>query len=150
MPPDPTIQLPREQRAEVVADLSSEGMSTRAIGAAIGVDNATVHRDLGRVANATPEPAATTATITTKTKSTDETTVTEVVDTNTGEITSPSVTVGLDGKAYPRKPRPPQPNRKPLIDHPNWRKFQPRCYTRCYTTHKWAPNHTAKQRTHAA
>jgi hypothetical protein len=46
--------LPREQRREVVAQLRQVGMSTRAIGAALGVGNKTVHRDLGPVSDDTP------------------------------------------------------------------------------------------------
>ncbi len=60
------------------ADLSGKGMSTRAIGAAIGVSKDTVARAVAGVAHETPEPESTTATITTKTKTTDETTITEV------------------------------------------------------------------------
>jgi hypothetical protein len=41
-----------------VADMRAEGMSTRAIASGLGVDNATVHRDLARVADATPDAAA--------------------------------------------------------------------------------------------
>ncbi|MFI7294012.1 hypothetical protein [Streptomyces sp. NPDC050121] len=40
------VRLPREQRREIVAGMSAAGMSTRAIGAALGTGNATVHRDL--------------------------------------------------------------------------------------------------------
>ena len=40
------VRLPREQRREIVAGMAQAGMSTRAIGAAIGAGNATVHRDL--------------------------------------------------------------------------------------------------------
>ncbi len=40
------VQLPRDQRREIVAGMSAAGMSTRAIGSAIGTGNATVHRDL--------------------------------------------------------------------------------------------------------
>jgi IS30 family transposase len=38
--------------------MRAEGMSTRAIASGLGVDNATVHRDLARVADATPDAAA--------------------------------------------------------------------------------------------
>lgn len=40
------VKLPREQRREIVAGMSAAGMSTRAIGAALGTGNATVYRDL--------------------------------------------------------------------------------------------------------
>jgi hypothetical protein len=39
------VQLPREERREVVAQLTDAGMSTRAIGSALGVGVGTVHRD---------------------------------------------------------------------------------------------------------
>lgn len=41
------LALPREERREAVAELRAEGMSTRAIGSALGVNQATVVRDLG-------------------------------------------------------------------------------------------------------
>ncbi|MEU6342172.1 hypothetical protein ABZ883_14665 [Streptomyces sp. NPDC046977] len=40
------VRLPREQRREIVAGMSAAGMSTRAIGSAVGAGNATVHRDI--------------------------------------------------------------------------------------------------------
>jgi hypothetical protein len=51
------MRLERDTRQALVAELTTQGMSTRAIAPIVGVDNATVHRDLGRVANATPAPA---------------------------------------------------------------------------------------------
>lgn len=42
------IRLPRDQRREIVAGMAQAGMSSRAIGAAIGADQSTVVRDLGR------------------------------------------------------------------------------------------------------
>lgn len=39
------IRIPRERRQEVVCSLAEKGMSTRAIGAALGVSNFTVHKD---------------------------------------------------------------------------------------------------------
>lgn len=39
------VRLPREQRREIVAGMSAAGMSTRAIGAAVGVDQKTVVND---------------------------------------------------------------------------------------------------------
>jgi hypothetical protein len=49
------ISFPRVDRAELVLELTAEGMSTRAIGSALGVDQATVVRDRGD-ANASPAP----------------------------------------------------------------------------------------------
>jgi hypothetical protein len=40
------IRLPRDQRREIVAGMAQAGMSTRAIGSAIGVHHDTVHRDV--------------------------------------------------------------------------------------------------------
>lgn len=47
------LSLPREQRRAVVALLRGQGMSTRAIAPALGVDNKTVHNDLSTVENST-------------------------------------------------------------------------------------------------
>lgn len=52
------IALPRDERRQVVEQLSSEGLSQRAIGQAIGVTEATVNRDLSGVTNVTPEDPA--------------------------------------------------------------------------------------------
>lgn len=52
------ISLPVDERRELVGDLRAEGMSTRAIGSAIGVSKDTVHRDLSAgVSDETPAPA---------------------------------------------------------------------------------------------
>ena len=40
----------------ISSDVALPGESTRAIAPIVGVNNATVHRDLAGVANATPEP----------------------------------------------------------------------------------------------
>lgn len=49
------IRIPRERRQEVVCSLAEKGMSTRAIGSALGVGNKTVHRDIqAGVSNDTP------------------------------------------------------------------------------------------------
>jgi ParB family chromosome partitioning protein len=54
----PAVRLRIDERREAVAELAAEGMSQRQIGAALGVDAATVNRDLNPssppVANATP------------------------------------------------------------------------------------------------
>lgn len=52
------MRLARGERQEMVQMLSAEGMSTRAIAPIVGADHVTVSRDLGRVANETPEPPA--------------------------------------------------------------------------------------------
>jgi len=48
-------RLTVEDRRETVLILSRTGLSTRAIAPIVGVDNATVHRDLAGVASATPD-----------------------------------------------------------------------------------------------
>lgn len=48
--------LDREQRREAVAELRGEGMSTRAIGSALGVADQTVRADLERVREVTQTP----------------------------------------------------------------------------------------------
>jgi hypothetical protein len=50
------LQLPRDDRREKVAELRSAGMSTRAIGSAIGASDATVRRDLSGASDDAPEP----------------------------------------------------------------------------------------------
>lgn len=52
-----TIAIPREERGDVVFTLRDAGLSTRAIGAAIGVSKDTVARDLAGVSDETPAPA---------------------------------------------------------------------------------------------
>jgi hypothetical protein len=52
------LRIPREQRAEQVQSLRSAGLSTRAIGSALGVSDGTVRTDLGTGAqNYAPAPA---------------------------------------------------------------------------------------------
>lgn len=68
------MRLPREQRLEITAWLAGEGLSTRAIAPIVGVDQATVVRDVRGDANASPEPRR--------------------------SSTEPRPVVGLDGKQY--------------------------------------------------
>lgn len=49
------LSLPRDERKAVVALLRGQGMSTRAIGPAIGVGHVTISRDLSTVTNETVE-----------------------------------------------------------------------------------------------
>ena len=51
------LALNRTDRAEVVQGLRSAGMSTRAIGSALGVSPGTVHAELSGVQNRTPDAA---------------------------------------------------------------------------------------------
>jgi len=48
------LALLREERQQAAAEMAGKGMSTRAIGSALGVDHATVARDVAGVADATP------------------------------------------------------------------------------------------------
>lgn len=50
------VRLPREQRREIVAGMSAAGMSTRAIGAAVGVDHKTVVNDRAATGENSPVP----------------------------------------------------------------------------------------------
>jgi len=56
------IALPRDQRREVVADLTESGLSSRAIGSALGVDKDTVVRDRKAPGVNTPPAKNTTVT----------------------------------------------------------------------------------------
>lgn len=55
------VRIPKEKRQEVVCSLAEKGMSTRAIGSALGVSNSTVHKDMkdSTVRNRTVEPHGT-------------------------------------------------------------------------------------------
>ena len=86
------IALPRDERREAIAELREAGLSTRAIGAALGVSKDTVHRDLAGVSNETPAPVTGAdgktypAHVTTTTRTTEATKVEHDVDLDTGEI----------------------------------------------------------------
>lgn len=126
---DEPLRLARDVRRELVAELADAGMSTRAIAPIVGVDNATVHRDLGRVANATPEPVidirpdeAAALMASGFVDSIDDLTV----NTRTGEVIQPATTehtvtekvktvTGLDGKEY-KRPEPQAPRRRAITE----------------------------------
>ncbi len=112
-------QLGVEVRREVVRELTVAGMSTRAIAPVVGVNNATVHRDLSRVASATPQtPVASAAgaspaepETTTKVAPSEEgaaarahvaPTVDDTAATPQAGVTARPAVVGLDGKTYSR------------------------------------------------
>lgn len=89
------MALPRDERREIVSGLRREGMSTRAIGSALGVDQKTVVRDLSTEADASDDlPDTVTgldgrqrpAKVTTTTRTTEATKVEHVVDMDTGEV----------------------------------------------------------------
>lgn len=50
------LRLPREERSEVVSSLRECGLSVRAIAAATGLGQGTIHRELPSVPNGTVEP----------------------------------------------------------------------------------------------
>lgn len=97
------VRLDREQRREIVAQMRDAGMSTRAIGSAIGASVGTVHQDIAAtVQNRTDEPAAITSLdgrIRPATRPAPAVHHGQPVDTITGEI-------GVER----------QPNRRPLVD----------------------------------
>lgn len=76
------IQLPRDERKAVTAELRAEGMSTRAIAAATGANHSTVVRDLAPTGGADAPPVP----------------VVPVV----------ALVTGVDGKTYPAVNRPPR------------------------------------------
>jgi len=82
---DLRVTVPREHRAQVVAELAGVRMSCRAIAKALGVGVATVHRELSRTSLGDPSPIA--------------------------DGDGVGVVIGRDGKEYPRTRRtePPAP-----------------------------------------
>lgn len=91
------IALPADDRRAVVADLRGAGMSTRAIGSALGVHKDTVRNDLAATGENSPvdtvqsldgrqRPATQPAKVTTTTRTTEATKVERNVDIATGEI----------------------------------------------------------------
>ena len=73
---DEPLSLTRDVRRELVAELSAQGMSTRAIAPIAGVTDMTVRRDMAGATNVAPQ-----------------------ADPLTGEVLERTVT-GLDGKTY--------------------------------------------------
>ena len=86
------IALPRDERREAVAELREAGLSTRAIGAALGVHKDTVRNDLAGGESSPPAPVTGRdgkvypAHVTTTTRTTEATKVEHDVDLDTGEI----------------------------------------------------------------
>jgi hypothetical protein len=113
------LRLPRQDRQEVVASMTEAGMSTRAIGAALGVGIGTVHRDRAGVPDGTPadevvdaelvdEPDPLAARIAAELAASDGTYAEQAAP-------EPRRVTGTDGKSYPA-PQPTTPRRKPLPD----------------------------------
>lgn len=120
------LRLPRDRRQEIVAYLSGEGMSTRAIAPIVGVGVGTIHRDLSTVPNGTVDerPAVNVSENPSgSTHITGEGVViaqSRRIDLDTGEVLTgeivepdyrpPRPITGLNGKTYTRPaPTPPMP-----------------------------------------
>lgn len=96
------LRLPREERREVVASMTEAGMSTRAIGSALGVNRKTVMADREVVQNGPPA---------------DEPVDAEIVEDESPEAMERAVKaaiLGTDGKTYSAPPKPTTPRRRPL------------------------------------
>lgn len=114
------LRLARDERRDLVAWLSGQGMSTRAIAPIVGVDNKTVHNDIkARVEISTPDPNPVQVDGFTVDQSTGE-----IIDSP--QVAEPTVTehtftekiktvTGLDGKTYKR----PEPKPVPTGDDAN-------------------------------
>lgn len=100
------LRLERDVRQELVAELSAQGMSTRAIAPIVGAARNTVMADLRQVAQF--EPPAPVAADPFTGEVIDA--VTEVTETHTVKTVT-----GLDGKTYSTPP-PSKPNRRALTD----------------------------------
>lgn len=125
---DAPLKLERQERREVVAWLSGEGMSNRAIASVANVDERTVRRDLAApAANAAPAPRPAESELMAGAEWTPEPAPTIAtgegviiaeqhhVDARTGEILDPPTRkiTGMDGKTY-TQPQPRTPQRRPL------------------------------------
>lgn len=118
------LRLPREQRREVVASMTEAGMSTRAIGSALGVADQTVRADQRRVRDFTQqesepidaeivdEPDDLGDRIARELAAADESYAEQATSTVGPEPTR-SV-LGTDGKTYTTTPKPATPKRRAL------------------------------------
>lgn len=102
---DAPLRLERDARQELVAELSAQGMSTRAIAPIVGVGIGTVHRDIA----AAPVPSGTPAPVAPQTMM--------LVNEETGEVEDVPArhVTGMDGKEY-AMPVQKKPNRRALTD----------------------------------
>lgn len=122
---DAPLRLERDARQELVAELTAEGMSTRAIAPIVGVSQMQVVRD----AQASPEtnvspapdfmtpPSEAAREHLTAWRASREPDVPDYVDTQTGEVIDPPKITGMDGKQYTRpEPKEPRPKASPITD----------------------------------
>ena len=131
----PLMRLTRDERRVIVADLSEQGMSTRAIAPIVGASHETVSKDLqSPVRNLTPASPSTP----------DEPTFdpTPDWDPTTGEVLAgsgenPPRVTGLDGKTYTR----PEPKEDPTKDNDM---TEPKKITRKRTPYPVAVDRAAK------
>jgi len=113
---DEPLRLARDVRQELVAELSAQGLSTRAIAPIVGVSVGTIHTDRQVFSSEhvppAPEPADHARSINYTTGEVTEpvTGVTEVTETHTVKTVT-----GLDGKTY-KAAQPKKPNRRALTD----------------------------------
>lgn len=121
---DEPLRLTRDVRRELVAELSEQGLSTRAIAPIVGVSKDTVQRDIAGVSNETPAAVDDVLDALDRVHEESRMTLPPVItfDTATGEVVdAPTVTevtethtvktvTGLDGKTYktpaPKAPKP--------------------------------------------
>lgn len=109
----PLMRLTRDERRELVAELSEAGMSTRAIAPIVGAPRETVRRDVLSAGDPSGSPASERRTATfqsgggflgpgEKIEPDTET----VVDLDTGDVLSERSITGMDGKTYRTPVRP--------------------------------------------
>lgn len=120
---DAPLRLERDARQELVAELSTAGMSTRAIAPIVGVSQKTVDREArsARESFDSPEPVQPMPSPAPKSGPVE----TIRFDTETGEVIedaastepdpAPRPVTGLDGKEY-KRPEPRPTRRRPIVD----------------------------------
>lgn len=118
------LRLPRQDRREVVASMTEAGMSTRAIGSALGVDHKTVVNDRrGEVSPPADEPVDAEIVddehdtlgdrIARELAASDEQ-YAEQANSTVGPEQAPHQVLGTDGKTYTTTPKATAPRRRPL------------------------------------
>jgi hypothetical protein len=110
------LRLGRSARRELVTGLTDAGMSTRAIGAALGVNQSTVVRDqTSGDAPASPDGPTPRLAVEPHSDIVDA----EIVEDHSAATQTPKKITGIDGKTYNSTPRdvpPPRRRRRPLPD----------------------------------